>query len=91
MWYTLLMKRREFLKALGVVPAVPLVAKLPEINTRPVDVPPSPEMTATEVIRRNQKYQEIYRAEFIKGFPELNWWVEAHQSLLRKTKRSELL
>ena len=30
MWYTLLMKRREFLKALGVVPAVPLVVSLSE-------------------------------------------------------------
>ena len=48
------MKRRKFLKLLGVVPAVPLVG-LPE-KIVPTGLIPSPEMTATEVQDRAADY-----------------------------------
>jgi len=86
-WYNLAMKRREFLKVLGVVPAIPLVVNLiPEPTTRVLAstnwIPEKstlrrsgPEMTATEVESRMVEYRDL-RAEFIRGF-------EKHQLMLQ--------
>ena len=66
------MKRREFLKVLGVAPAVPLVIKLSEdkpLHSGLVHLKTEgqsqigPEMTATEVQARIRKYLESHRVK----------------------------
>ena len=78
------MKRREFLKALGVVPAIPLGASLPVI---PDNHFPKihPEMTATEVRSRMRKYYNDWVWD--------DWSVDtfARIAKLAQVKRSGLL
>ena len=55
------MKRRKFLKLLGVVPAVPLVG-LPE-KIVPTGLIPSPEMTVEEMSRRIKEYLSYHNTQ----------------------------